>query len=50
LDLPVVGSSRWVRRGELTRGVHPRHPLYVSYDKPLEPFDASAYALTLRRD
>ena len=35
LELPCVGSTQWMRRGELVRGVHPRHPLYVSYDKPL---------------
>jgi hypothetical protein len=48
LDLPDVSSSQWVRRGELAKGVHPRHPLYVSYDQPLIPFDAAAYAKSLR--
>jgi hypothetical protein len=47
LELPAVASSRWVRRGELTAGVHPRHPLYVSTDAPLIAFDSTAYARTL---
>lgn len=48
LELPTIASSTWMRRGDLTGGVHPRHPLYVSYDKPLVPFDSAAYAQTLR--
>lgn len=48
LQLPDVSSSRWMRRGDLSGGVHPRHPLYVSYDKPFVPFNAAAYAQTLR--
>jgi len=48
LGLPGATSARWMRRGNLTDGVHPRHPLYVSYAEPLVPFDAAAYAFTLR--
>src|SRR5690606_13796263 len=48
LLLPEVASARWMRRGDLTDGKHPRHPLYVSHAAPLVPFDAGSYALTLR--
>lgn len=47
LGLPEVASAQWTRRGSLTDGMHPRHPLYVPYAEPLVPFDAAAYALTL---
>lgn len=49
LGLPEVASARWMRRGNLTKSMHPRHPLYVSYAEPLAPFDIAAYALTLHK-
>jgi hypothetical protein len=48
LLLPEVATAQWMRRGALTDGKHPRHPLYVAHAEPLVPFDANAYALTLR--
>jgi hypothetical protein len=48
LLLPEVASAQWMRRGDLTGGVHPRHPLYLSHAAPLVPFDAASYALALR--
>jgi len=48
LLLPEVATVQWMRRGALTDGKHPRHPLYVALAEPLVPFDANAYALTLR--
>lgn len=48
LDLPSVASLRWMRRGELAGGRHPRHPLYVPYNAPLIPFNAAEYATQLR--
>lgn len=47
LELPAVASSTWVRRGDLTRGGHPRHPLRVAYDQPFVQFDPVAYAHSL---
>lgn len=47
LLLPEVASVQWMRRGDLTGGVHPRHPLYVSHASPPVPFDAAAYAENL---
>lgn len=48
LLLPEVACAQWMRRGPLTDGKHPRHPLYVAHAETLVPFDANAYALTLR--
>jgi len=38
----AVGCS-WVTLGELTEEGHPRHPLYVRADAPLQPFNMEPY-------
>lgn len=43
LDLPELGEAQWLTRGRLTGGEHPRHPLYVAYQDPFQPFDIGAY-------
>lgn len=47
LALPEFSAIRWTRRGPLSAGIHPRHPLYVRADEPLIPFDVHAYLRTL---
>jgi len=43
LDLPEMGNVKWLTRGALVAGVHPRHPLYVANREPLRDFDINAY-------
>lgn len=46
LALTAAAGCTWVSLGEPTKQGHPRHPLYVRADTPLQPFDADGY-LTL---
>ncbi|MGN0039203.1 MAG: DUF1643 domain-containing protein [Coriobacteriales bacterium] len=41
-------GARWLHAGELTKGGHPRHPLYIPQDAPMREFDAYTYALNLK--
>lgn len=47
LDLPGLSSVRWLTRGDLVDGRHPRHPLYVAYREPFRDFDTNAYRAVL---
>ena len=38
---------RWVKIGNLSKDGHPHHPLYLSHQSKIEPFDIKGY---LRRD
>lgn len=38
---------RWVKIGKLSKAGHPHHPLYLSHQSKIEPFDIKGY---LRRD
>lgn len=41
-------GARWLHAGELTKGGHPRHPLYIAQAAPMHEFDVCAYALNLK--
>lgn len=45
--LAEIASAQWMRRGELTGGKHPPHPLNVTHAEPLVPFDVTSYAQNL---
>lgn len=47
VDLPALNKAQWYTRGRLTTGGHPRHPLYVSVEEPLSPFDIGTYRQVL---
>ncbi|HSK69068.1 MAG TPA: DUF1643 domain-containing protein [Candidatus Limnocylindria bacterium] len=52
-DFARVGAeegAQWFTAGELSRGGHPHHPLFLSTRHPMEPFDVAAYAATLKED
>lgn len=36
-------AAKWFRLGDLTAAGHPRHPLYIGYDKQPVEFDVGAY-------
>ncbi|WP_339629671.1 DUF1643 domain-containing protein [uncultured Maribacter sp.] len=40
-------SYRWLHYDELTKYGHPRHPLYVSYDKEFSEFNITSYLESL---
>lgn len=45
-DMITVGEkrgARWFSAGKRTKAGHPHHPLYLSKNSPLEPFDVGAY-------
>lgn len=42
-SLPELANCEWVSRGGLTKGGHPRHPLYVKKEAPFAPFDMARY-------
>lgn len=41
--ITAAAGSQWVSLGETTKDGHPRHPLYLSADTPLVPFDMTGY-------
>jgi len=41
--LTAAAGCSWVTLGELTKEGHPRHPLYVRADAPLQPFNMERY-------
>ena len=41
-------DARFVRAGRLSKAGHPHHPLYLTKDAPLEPFDISRYLASLK--
>lgn len=43
VKLGTASGSKWVSLGEPTKNGHPRHPLYVRGDTPLQSFDAELY-------
>ena len=51
LQLTTRAGCDWVSLGDLTKGGHPRHPLYVRADTPLRAFSVDRYLgdLLLRR-
>jgi hypothetical protein len=44
--LIVDYKPRWLHCGELTRGGHPRHPLYLNRDEQFKVFDMESYILS----
>jgi len=43
LEVTTASGCDWVSLGGPTKGGHPRHPLYLRADTPLEPFDMEDY-------
>ena len=43
VQLTSAAGCTWVSLGALTKDGHPRHPLYVRADTPLQPFDINHY-------
>lgn len=43
LQLTSAAGCDWVSLGDLTKGGHPRHPLYVRADAPLQTFSVDRY-------
>ena len=43
LKLTSVAGCDWVSLGDSTKGGHPRHPLFVRADTPLQPFGVERY-------
>lgn len=41
--LPALANCNWFCLGELTKGGHPRHPLYIRLDEVINPFDIKGY-------
>ena len=43
--VPIISkfNPRWLKTGDITKLGHPRHPLYVGYDKGLTDFDMQSY-------
>jgi len=41
LKLTTAAGCQWTSLGEPTKDGHPRHPLYVRTDTPLQPFSVS---------
>lgn len=41
--LPELINCRWFCLGALTKGGHPRHPLYIRLDEAILPFDIRGY-------
>lgn len=48
LQLPELSNLNWVSRGDLTKGGHPHHPLYVKKHTSLESFDMKNYLRQLQ--
>ena len=42
--LPALATVTWTSLGTPTKAGHPRHPLYVSGNTALKPFDTGSYA------
>ena len=42
-QLPELAQCNWFHLGTLTKGGHPRHPLYLRLDVSLNSFDITAY-------
>lgn len=43
LRLPSISRCDWVSLGDSTKDGHPRHPLYMRADTPLQPFSVERY-------
>lgn len=41
--IPELENCSWVARGNLTKGGHPHHPLYVKKEEQFFPFSISKY-------
>ncbi|MDP3949523.1 DUF1643 domain-containing protein [Microbacterium sp.] len=48
LKITTAAGAQWVSLGEPTKDGHPRHPLYLSADTPLVPFDVERYLASSR--
>lgn len=48
LQITTAAGAQWVSLGEPTKDGHPRHPLYLSADTPLAPFDVERYLALCR--